>query len=297
MSPVRTLPLLLLLLALPSRAQEAPGGPADPAKPESKEATKSGRIEIVAPGAEPRAKLRYRWKKGVKQRIVLTTKMTTTVQGMTQPGATQKHTVDLEIVEVAENGDATVSGRYVDVELEGMVNPVMRQTLAKLKSATFEIVLSPTGRTKSVEVDGAEKDVVPQEITHGVIEFPPGKIGVGGSWKRTERNEHGGLVVDATETFKVTSVEDGRVTVGLSGTMSAPKQKFQPPGVPMEVQLDSMKGTVNGDGTVVLGRPLPPSATATAKIEMTLTAGANTMAVKNESENEIREQTTTASGE
>ncbi len=276
--------LLLAIVAIPSYAEDAP----KPAPAEAKKPADAPKTKVVSNGAEPRRVIRYALKKGTKQYTKLDTEISVTVSGMAQPVPSQAMMMGIEVADRAENGDATIVSTFGEIKMRGAVNPAVQAAMDQLKGAKLKAVVDGRGKAKSIAIEG---DLQPQlqmilenmkrTIRESYMEFPAEKLGVGATWTRSRRIEANGLKIDATDQFKITAMQGNVITIEVKGTQTAPKQKFQPPGAPMQLDLTALAGKSAGTTTIDLTQPSPLKANVDVKVDMKMDAGMGEMEIVN----------------
>ncbi len=254
-------------------AQDAAGKPADT----STEAV----VKLLDAGSEPRKAIRFMPKKGDKQTAVMTMKMEQSVEVAGQkippfPTPTMQFTIDVEVTDVAKNGDISLQYVYpkAGVVDEGdAASPAQAAVEGMLKSVVGMKgtgVLTSRGFTKSSEIE-LPADAAPQltaaigsmkeslaKISSPVPEEP---IGVGGKWSVTQTVTANGLTLEQTTIHTLKAINGNSFDLGVELTQSAEAQEVKAPGLPpgSKMMLSSLDSTGTGKMLLTTNQMFPSS--------------------------------------
>jgi hypothetical protein len=246
-------------------------------------------VKLLEAGAEPRAALRLRAAKGVREQAKMTMSMKTTAGG--EEAAAQKIGIELstEVKEVLENGDRQIEMVLGTMTLDmgaaaaGMKDVIDRM-LASTKGTRVSARMTERGRQTDVKV--TMPDDVDPVVSHaleqsmeqmgdlGVRFLPEEAVGVGARWEIKDQPEEDGMKLDQTVLFRLKSREKERLVLEMEIVQSALPQTIENDELPgVEMELVSL--TSKGAGTIVydLGRLIPIQATLTLDMAMEMRIG------------------------
>lgn len=232
----------------------------------------SVKVELLEPGAAPRAAIRLQPTPGTTETVEMVMKLgqSMTMNGNKLPSVDapgQKITIDITTGEIGSNGDIQFKFQYKNIELvedpakPSPLAPALKQMLAPLVGASGSAVITDRGLTKKVDFE-IPPGVAPQLKTmmDGMKEsmqrlsspLPEEAIGIGGKWRVTQVMTVNGMRLTQVTVHELKQVDGQRYTVGISLTQSAEPQAISPPGLPpgTKIQLDALDS--QGDGTMVI---------------------------------------------
>lgn len=255
-----------LLLCLLSSSVSFAQAPAAPAKEPPPKATDAITVELLKAGAEPKQKVRYKFKQDAEYiSVKMKMGMAMSIGGQALPKQDMPGIVQTISVEPIAVKDGVMDYKYtlskMDIEPGG--NPLV---VSKMKESIRGIV----GMTGKGRVDdrgfseGAEIEFPPEATPELIMQIkgfndtmsrlsaplPDEPIGVGAEWKVVLPIGMNGIAMKGVNTYTVTAIEGDIVKTTVVSTMEAKDQKLDDPNLPPQasVTIDSIKG--GGDGTV-----------------------------------------------
>lgn len=261
-----------------------------------------GNVKVTAPGAEPRTKLRYAFKQGRAETVVVTIKSSVTqqmtgapAQGGEQPPVTVTLLVTPKRVEA---GQASLELKLQKLDVpKGPEEARLRALSQAVEGAPGNVAVSDRGVLSELAFGGGAKlaeatqellSLVQQALEIAVIPLPEDPVGVGGTWEFSGADTQG---PKGTINMKFTLVEGTRdlFTVKVDSKRAVPVQQVRnpraPPGMTVEMHAEgsytlklrfdglARSGTGEALSTIVqtdtLGKP-PHSMTTRVKINQTL---------------------------
>jgi len=239
------------------------------------------KIELLAPGAEPRVALRYQFKPGSQEKLVMDLGMSMSMQmgAMAQPPVTlpvsRMHMVlDLQSIDAAgELRYAFVMNKAEVLPATGAAAamvPMMSSELAKMEGMKGTARVSNRGFTREASFEVPDRvsaqikqmeESMARSIEQMSSPLPEEPVGVGARWRVTSQVETGGVNLNQIGHFELVALEAGVAKVRISLEQSAPPQDVKSPDLPpgTVVHLVSMKGQGTGEGQIDLARVVPTS--------------------------------------
>lgn len=230
------------------------------------------KVELIEAGQQPRRELRLAPKAGLKQVVETKINMTMSqsMSGMEMPAPdmpAMTTTAELEVKEVAPNGDITLSQKITAADIvetddtDPMVADMMRQQMKGMIGIGGTSTLTSRGITKEAKVEGPEgADPATLAQMRGMVDtlrqaatpFPVEAVGVGAKWKVVTQVEQNGLKLDQTTTIELVGLKDDSAELKVTIEQSAKDQKIEAPGLPpgASVMVKSMKS--KGDGRMIV---------------------------------------------
>lgn len=277
---IRLAAVLCLALTLGVQAQTPAPAPA-PAGIQPAPAT----VTVLSTGTGEKRAVRYKLVQGAKERIELTMKATISMNipdagAQTMDAPAVKMAMDIDVTEVAANGDITLTMAIVSASMDGP--GAQEGVLDMLKNLTASVVMTDRGLVKSMKIDDSKlaNPMMKQVLSSMGFErlsapLPVEPVGVGAKWEVVQSMDANGMRLDQKTIFEVVAMDAGSTTFALSMTQTAPAQKIAPPGMPegVGVNLISMSGEGSGrmalpDGSVALIGDMA----ITSKVVMEMTA-------------------------
>lgn len=270
-------------------AKVDPAKPADPAatKPADPAATTptaaSSSLEMLAEGAEPRHQLKYQAPAGTKEKMEMSMDITMDIPMMGKMSMpTMVMIADVEVVSIAADGKITNKMTFTGVELKETkdsmpgIADAMKEPMEKIKGTTTTMVIEPSGKVVSMEVDAPNDPMLEQTmgqtkqgLDQMVAQLPDKPVGKGAKWRVKQTVEQGGMKVDQTIVFEVVEVSATTAKIKGVATLSAPKQDMQQQG--MTVTLEKLDGNGTTDLDIDFTKVVP---NVDGKIDMDMKAGA-----------------------
>jgi uncharacterized protein DUF6263 len=245
------------------------------------------RLELIDPGAAPRAPLRYKFHVGVREKMVMDMQMDMT---MNPPGQakisiampTMEFGSTLEPRSVTADGDLDYTFTTEKVDLlddRPLRADVKSKVLSELKAMVGlkgEGVVTARGLTKRAEYNvpaGVSPHIAQtienmrQSLRQIATPFPLEPVGIGAKWKTTSTIKSKIFSFVQTATFSLVSMNGGHATIQVQIEQQAPAQPVKMDGVPADVKttLDSYQGRGTGRPVLDLDRLIP---TAESEVEV-----------------------------
>lgn len=258
------------------------------AAPETAKGASAVEVKLISAGGEPRKALRLHPQAGDKQSLGMTIKvsMEVTTDRGTMPAIkmpAMQMGLDVLIKEVS-GGDINYESTIVDATMaeDADTAPQMagafEAAMANLKGMSITGVTTDRGVSKSVDFKlppGANQRV--QQTMEQVktatsqVSLPEEAVGVGAQWSVRRKLKTQGMLVDQTETYEITALEDDSVTLKTGITQTAANQKIESPAMPgMKVDISKMETKGTGTATINLGKLLPTAGTMEGHTEMNM---------------------------
>lgn len=271
--------VLTLSLTLVTAAQTPPA----PLPPPGAAQAASPVITVRSTGTGPKRAVRYRATAGARDRIEVSMKMTI---GVDVPEVGPQHVeappvrivMDIDVEDVAPNGDITSRMEMVSASMEGPGVPA--GVLDALKGLSGAMVISDRGLVKSVAFDTSTigNPAIGQVLSSMGFDrlttpMPEEAVGVGATWEVVQTLDAGGMQMHQKSVYELVAMDATSMTFEVAMEQTAPPQKMAPPGLPMEASLVSMAGESRGrmtlpDGALALFGEL----TARSRVVMDLVA-------------------------
>lgn len=250
---------------------EAPGAPA-PA------VATTVTVELLDPGAEPRASLRYDFSGMQKQAVEMIMEMT---MGIELGGAGRPPTalppVYMDMVidprGVSEQGDLSYGFELIDARVidSGSADPQvvadMKTELDKTRGLSGLAEVTPRGFTRKADIrvpEGAGpqvKDLVDKmktQIEQMSAPLPEEPVGKGARWIVTQPIRTEMLTFTQQATYTLRGLSDGAIDLGIEVKQSAPPQQINPPGMAgATARLISLDSGGSGSSQVHLQKLIP----------------------------------------
>jgi len=118
-------------------------------------------------------------------------------------------------------------------------------------------------------------DSLKQSMSQMAAPLPEEPVGVGATWDTTINIDQGGMKLTQVAKNKLVSLAGSSLSLAVSLSQTAPKQKLSKNGI--TVDLDSYSGSGGGETTLDLMQPVPTKATVKLVSDMHMTSGGNPM--------------------
>jgi len=223
------------------------------------------RLELLDPGAEPRAPLRYKFHVGQREKMIMDMQMDMT---MNPPGQSNKVSIampTMEFVSTLEPKSVTSDGdldyTFVtekadlldDRPLRADVKNKVASELKLIIGLKGEGVVTARGLTKKAEYEippGISPQVAQtienmrQSLRQLATPFPLEPVGIGAKWKTTSTVKSKIFSFVQTANFSLVSLSGNHATIQVQIDQQAPPQAVKMDGVPADVKttLDSYQG-------------------------------------------------------
>ena len=264
---VTTLSALLALTIAPlanhslrAAPQDPPGYPA-PGQPSI--------VTLVAPGAAPRAALRYKVAPSFKSQLnmVMAMSMNMDMGGTQMPMSmpAMKMSADVAVTAVSPTGDITYDLVFSDMTIDPVgadpnVVTAMQGAMPSMKGMKGTAVVTSRGIQKSVNMDMATVNPALQQTMQAMssslenmsLPFPEEPIGVGAKWEVKQAVDSGGMKTFQKITVELVAIQGNAVTLGVKTEQTAPPQPVSNPQLPAGATMSLVSLTGTGTGTMKL---------------------------------------------
>lgn len=252
---MKWLPLAVILVACKTNQAPPPPAPTD--------------VAVLAPGAAPRAVVRYAVPRGATSTIELATDWTVTAGEMTSTLPTIVTSFEIACDDVAPDGTMKLHAKVVDAAAHGRadskIDPAsIASELEPLRGMVLAMSLAPDGRAARATVEAGAKAPSPQvteqlnalaaSVSQLAMSLPTAPIGVGARWRTSRTITQGGLALTAVTTVDVTSLDASGVGFTLSSQIHGADQTITQNG--LSVEMKDVHGTATGKGTIALTKGL-----------------------------------------
>ncbi|HUF25020.1 MAG TPA: hypothetical protein VMN81_12890 [Vicinamibacterales bacterium] len=238
-------------------------------------------VTVLSTGSGPKRLLRYKVPADTKDRIDMTMhiSMSMDVLGMGEQrmdAPPMKLGLDVDVTNVAENGDITYVFTFVEASMDGPGLPA--DALDLIKGLTGTATMSDRGFVRAMAFDKAKgaNPMFDQFMSASGIDrmsapLPEEPLGVGAKWEVAQVVESGGIRLDQKATYEITAMDATSATMALTVDQRAANQTLTPPGMPpgAEATLVSMAGAGTGRMTFADG-DVAPLGDLTLKSQMTM---------------------------
>lgn len=255
-------------------------------EPKAKVEVEPEGFELISPGAEPRALLRYQLAAGSKSR--------TTLRIVANPGAptdkgapraipTVALTTETEILQAGADGAFPVRIRVVEAKLEGAKSAAADQALARWRGAELHATASATGKLTGLELRAAgetsattdpQLQSLSMTMQQLALELPGPALGEGASWAVERPFPQGGLTLKARTIYQLVERDETTAHLRSRILLSAPDQTVEQGGI--TAQLSGFTGSGEGDLVIDLQRLTATGSTKSAYRGSITTQGATT---------------------
>ena len=241
-------------------------GKADKSPPVSPPLTPST-VELVKPGAEPRAVLHYALAKGVKTTIELAVDVELAASGMGGPVPTLVMTMEIGADDVLPDGRMLVRSTVAKVTARDRTgskisSDTMAQQAGLLVGIGVVAKLSPNGTLSDAHLDFGAQHLPPEmqdqlgSLTKGfervALALPDVAVGAGAVWRTKKEIEESGAHMTATTTIEITAIEGSLISYTRTVDVTGPDQTIQQMGV--AVTMKNISGKGSGHGKLDLSR-------------------------------------------
>jgi hypothetical protein len=280
---------LLAVVSAGALATLAVGAPA-PAQTDGDDAEPSiptPAVEILDPGEEPRAPLRFALTAGMS--VTATQSVDQYIRQVDEEGfgnSDRVPTIDLglrlDVQTVGPDGTAQVLIAFTSVDATGNGSAASADQARAIESALADLTDltgTSTFTNRGVQVSGSfdVPDDLPDTVKTLLDQYesqlstvtpplPEEPVGVGARWRATTELELGGITAQQRYDYTVESIEGSHVELRVRLRQTAEPQDFDPPGARKgdEYHLLSLRTTGKGTTTFDATTPVPPSAVVEA---------------------------------
>jgi hypothetical protein len=296
----KSLAIILLLLATPTTAQDKNVG-----------AIVEGQVvKLLEQGIAPRQTLRIAPAMGMKQSAIMRMKVDQTMVMRGQklpptPTPATQFTIEVDITDIAANGDVSVEYRCPKVEVidesnePSPVKPMMETLLKSMKGLTGTATVSNRGFTKKSNVTlppnaepniQAARDIMKAWMNLMSSPLPEEPVGVGAKWKVIQLIESNGMNVKQTTVHTLKEIKGKAIEIAIEQAQTADAQELKTPGVPTgtTTKLLSLDSTGAGKMQFISSDLFPfSSMKSDSKIGMEMIAAGNTIPMQVEMSGEV----------
>lgn len=244
-------------------------------------------FELISPGSEPRAPLRYQLVAGAKSRTTLRIVANPVSDGAAGARAmpTVALTTETEILPASGDGVFPVRIRVVEAKLEGAESAAAESALSRWRGAELHATANASGKLSGIELRAAGEATATADpqlqslattMQQLAMELPQPALGVGASWAVERPFPQGGLTLKARTVYHL--VERDATTAHLRSQifLSAPDQTIERDGE--RAQLSGFTGDGQGDVVIDLEK-LTASGTTQSSYRGTMVAAGTTAAL------------------
>lgn len=248
--------ILTLSLTLMAAAQTPPAA----APPAAAAQAAPPAITVLSTGTGPKRAVRYRAAAGARDRIEMSMQMSIDVD---VPEIGPQHfepppvriVMDIDVDDVAANGDITSSMEMVSASMEGAGMPP--GMLDMLKGLSGVLVISDRGLVRSMQLDtsrianpAVEQVLSSMGFDRLATPMPEQAVGVGAKWEVVQTIDANNMQTNQKSSYELVAMDATSMTFDVTVEQSAAPQKMALPGVPMEASLVSMAGEGRGRMTL-----------------------------------------------
>lgn len=251
-------------------------------------------IELVEQGDPPYRKLRWKLRKGEKQRLAITTitNMQSQVGGRSGP-RTRTPSLTYELMAHTRSVDRAGKAR-LELEVVGVRvdsdQPAPTQLAAQLKEVADS--LRGTHATVTTDARGSVDDferrpgphagsstdqmskLLETSITKVQPLLPEEEVGQGAKWVVRETVQEVGVTAARTSSYSVAQIDGSQVDIAGTIEQTAPRQAFRPPGASTgSAQVVDFRSQGTLEATLNLESPFPTSARLRSALTMQVDAG------------------------
>lgn len=245
-------------------------------------------LEVIDPGLEPRAPLRYQLAKGTRSELEVTGEVELGSGTERAPWPTLVTTSEVGADDVAPDGTMQIhytvhSATATDRPNQMVTAEQMSAPLQLLVGTSIRGSLSPSGVLSGLAVDtggkqlppalGTQVSVLTRALERMVMPLPDTPIGTGAQWTFKQPLDQTGMKLLASSTIKATAIAPTTLTIVLTSTISGPSQDTTAAGP--KVALSHITGTMRGTGTIDLTK-LVFAGELVADLQMDMTADGQT---------------------
>jgi hypothetical protein len=253
-------------------------------------------VKLLAPGADPKAVLRYKIPAGFKTSgvISLTMGLSMNMAGMALPAMDlpgMKMMFDLAVTGVTPAGDVTYDLAFTDMTTEAApgldpsVAAMIQGSAAAIKQIKGTATISDRGVIRSTTFDVSKMsdpnlkqalEQVSDQLEVMAVPVPDEAVGAGARWEVRQAMTSGGMTRYVRTEYELVSATGTGVQLRLKSETTAPPQPMTNPMLPADtqVQVEKYSGTSTGTSTLRMdGLVQAIETSGTANTTMSLTMG------------------------
>jgi len=245
-------------------------------------------VKLIKPGAEPRKVLRLRPQTGDQQSLGMTLKMSMAMAagGGEMPAIKMPAMLvrmEVAVKSISAEGDIAFETTIADASVANDPDAAtmaggLDAAMTSIKGMTISGIVTDRGISKAVDFKmppgsdpQARQTLEQMKTAMSQVSLPEEEVGVGAQWEVKRKLSTQGLTVDQTETYEITALENGAVTLRTGNTQHAANQKMESPAMPgMKMDISKMETKATGTTTLQLGKLMPTSGTMDGHTEMNM---------------------------
>jgi hypothetical protein len=236
-------------------------------------------VTILDPGAEPRTPLRYQFREGATESMVMDMgiRMSMSVGGqqMPAPGMPEiRMLMNLETTELRDDGTARIEYQIRSAGAADSADPAtaaaLGGALGQLGGASGWALIDARGATLGTGVNLSDNvdpelaqvmESAEQSMQQISAPLPADPVGIGARWEVSSDVQSQGFTVSQTATYTLTAFDGDSAEVDIKMTQTAPPQLVEAPGMPpgTEASLESLESTGTGTMQIEFARLVPRS--------------------------------------
>lgn len=213
-------------------------------------------FELLSPGAEPRAELRYLLRSGVRSATAL--RLRAQPLGVPMRAPTLRFLTETELLGPAVQDAAPLRIRIVEAATEPPgAEGASEEALAALRGAELRASATPLGTLRDVTLQPPPGATPPslaglrQSMQQLILELPPPAVGVGARWTIDRPIEQPQIVFSSRTTYELVELSPTSAKIRSEITMTAPDQTIRQGE--LSASLTGLAGSGAGEVTVDLG--------------------------------------------
>lgn len=253
-------------------------------------------VTLLAAGSGKKAPLRYQLQAGATQTLTMTMDMQLAMSLRSEPGAAEmpmprsrlpktRITLELRVIEVAADGDASLEVRYrrfevlPDPEVAPAVIAATSKNLAELSGLAGYMVVSNRGFVRQHRLDlpanlssEAKQSLknIKRSMDQVAAPLPEEPVGKGARWQVKTAVELNGAVLDMVSVVELKERKGKRVKIKAAIEQTGGRQDLELGGVKSQLVSAALKATAQN--LIDLGSLAPRSATVKVGGDMQLEA-------------------------
>ena len=224
-------------------------------------------VQVLNPGASPREPLRYTLRKGTRSAVELALDVDINAGGQGGPLPTLAMTTDIEILDVAPDGTATLQTTIRDVVArERAGSPISADTMTTQTQVMRGLVmtgkLAPNGKLVDMKVDlggralppglASQLDTLSKSFEQVAMPLPTAPVGTGAIWMHTKELDQGGMKITTATTVTLVGRTADTFQFTSTTVVTGKDQSVTQAGTTVDVK--HLQGSGSGKGTVDLGK-------------------------------------------
>ncbi len=247
-------------------------------------------FELISPGTEPRAPLRYQLVAGAKSRTTLRIAANPISDGTAgasgaRPMPAVALTTETEVLPASPDGDFPVRIRVVEAKLEGAPSSVADAALERWRGAELHATATATGRLTGIELRAAGEATAATDpqlqslattMQQLAMELPEPALGAGASWAVERPFPQGGLTLKARTVYQLVERDETSARLRSQIFLSAPDQTIERDGE--RAELSGFTGSGESDVVIDLQK-LTARGTTSSSYRGTMVAAGTTAAL------------------